>query len=57
MSTFKGLNDRIELLKVLRFYLRYQNRLIDEGWLSASDFIEVIDDIIRRYAIILLSEE
>lgn len=57
MSSLKGLNDRVELLDQLRFYLRYEQQLLEEGWLSESDFIETVEEIIREYAAKLDSEE
>ncbi len=57
MRSLKGLNDRIELLNQLRFYLRNEQRLISEGWLSESDFLRIVEEIVREYASILLIEE
>lgn len=57
MRSLKGLNDRIELLNQLRFYLRNEQRLISEGWLSESDFLKIVEEIVREYASILLIEE
>ena len=57
MSSLKGLNDRIELLNQLRFYLRNEQRLISEGWLTESDFLKIVEEIIREYATILLIKE
>lgn len=50
----EGLNDREELLNELRFFLRYEEQLIREGWYSESDFKEIIERIIKDYAILLL---
>ncbi|MDE6127255.1 MAG: hypothetical protein K2G30_09910 [Muribaculaceae bacterium] len=50
----KGLNDRVELLDQLRFYLRYEKQLLEEGWLTESDFFEIVEEIIREYAANLL---
>lgn len=55
MSTLTGLNDRIELLNQLRFYLRNEQRLLEEGWLTESDFLETVEEIIREYAALLLT--
>ena len=57
MRSLKGLNDRIELLNQLRFYLRNEQRLISEGWLSESDLLRIVEEIVREYASILLIEE
>lgn len=54
MSSLKGLNDRVELLNQLRFYLRYEKQLLEEGWLTESDFFEIVEEIIREYAALLL---
>ena len=54
MCTLKGLNDRVELLDQLRFYLRYEKQLLEEGWLTESDFFEIVEEIIREYAANLL---
>lgn len=54
MCTLKGLNDRVELLDQLRFYLRYEKQLLEEGWLTESDFFEIVEEIIREYAALLL---
>ncbi len=56
MSTLKGLNDRVELLNELRFYLRHEKRLLEEGWMTESDFLKVVERIIKDYAILLLKE-
>ena len=56
VSTSKGLNDRIEILNELRFYLRYEQKLLEEGWMTESDFFEIVDRLIREYAAILLQE-
>lgn len=56
MRTLKGLNDRIEILNELRFYLRHEQKLLDEGWMTESDFFEIVESLIREYAIILLKE-
>ncbi len=57
MSSLKGLNDRVELLNQLRFYLRYEKQLLAEGWLTESDFFEIVEEIIREYAAVLLMEK
>lgn len=57
MRTLKGLNDRVELLNELRFYLRNEQRLIEEGWLTESDFFEIVEEIIREYAAVILTEK
>lgn len=57
MSSLIGLNDREELLNWLRFFLRYEQQLLEEGWLSESDFIETVEEIIKDYASKLDSEE
>lgn len=57
MRTLKGLNDRVELLNELRFYLRNEQRLIEEGWLTESDFFEIVEEIIREYAAFILTEK
>lgn len=54
MCTLKGLNDRVELLNQLRFYLRYEKQLLEEEWLTESDFFEIVEEIIREYAALLL---
>ena len=54
MSSLKGLNDRVELLNQLRFYLRYEKQLLEEEWLTESDFFEIVEEIIREYAAVLL---
>ncbi|MDE6496410.1 MAG: hypothetical protein K2L30_09275 [Duncaniella sp.] len=45
------------MLNQLRFYLRNEQRLISEGWLSESDFLRIVEEIVREYASILLIEE
>lgn len=50
MRPLKGLNDRVELLDELKFYLRYEEQLLEEGWLTESDFLEVVEEIIREYS-------
>ena len=57
MSTLTGLNDRIELLNQLRFYLRNEQRLLEEVWMTESDFLETVEEIIREYAALLLTEK
>lgn len=57
MSTSKGLNDRVEILNELRFYLRHEKRLLEEGWMDESDFLKIVERLIREYAAILLTEE
>ena len=57
MRSLKGLNDRVELLNELRFYLRHEERLLKEGWLTESDFLEAVEEIIREYAALLLTEK
>ena len=57
MSSLKGLNDRIEILNELRFYLRHEQRLLSEGWITESDFFEIVERLIREYAAILLTKE
>lgn len=57
MSSLKGLNDRIEILNELRFYLRHENKLLEEGWMTELDFLETIERLIREYASILLVSE
>ena len=57
MSTLKGLNDRVEILNELRFYLRHEQKLLSEGWLTESDFLEIVDRLIKEYAAILLTEK
>lgn len=57
MSTLKGLNDRIEILNELRFYLRHEQKLLSEGWLTESDFLAIVDRLIREYAAIILTEK
>lgn len=57
MSSLKGLKDRVELLEQLRFYFRHEQALLDEGWVSESDFFEIVDEIIREYATILIKEK
>ena len=57
MSSLKGLNDRIEILNEMRFYVRYGKSLLEEGWLSESDFLEIVERLIREYAAILLLEK
>lgn len=56
MSTLKGLNDRVELLNELRFYLRHEKRLLQEGWMTESDFLEIVERIIKEYAMEILKE-
>lgn len=56
MSTLKGLNDRVEILNMLRFYFRHELKLIEEGWISESDFSEIVERLIREYAASLLKE-
>ena len=43
-----GLNDREELLDYLRFLLRYEDELINDGWYSESDFYEEVFKTINR---------
>lgn len=50
MSSLKGLNDRVGLLDELRFYLRHEQQLLEEGWLDESDFLEIVEEIIREYS-------
>lgn len=57
MRTLKGFKDRIELLNELRFYLRHEQKLLSEGWMTESDFFEAVDGIIREYAASLLTKE
>ncbi|WP_286140503.1 hypothetical protein [Duncaniella freteri] len=57
MSSLKGLKDRVELLEQLRFYFRYEQTLLNEGWVSESDFFKIVDEIIREYAISIIKEE
>ena len=57
MSTLNGLKDRVELLEELRFYLRHEERLIRNGWLTVSDFLEIVEEIIREYAAAILTEK
>lgn len=45
------------MLNQLRFYLRNEQRLISEGWLTESDFLKIVEEIIREYATILLIKE
>lgn len=54
MRSLKGLNDRIEILNELRFYLRHEQQLLSEGWMSESDFLEIVESLIREYAALLL---
>lgn len=56
MRTLKGLNDRVEILNQLRFYFRYEQKLLDEGWMTESDFFEVVEQLIKEYVSILLKE-
>lgn len=56
MSSSEGLNDRVELLNELRFYFRYEEALLREGWVDESDFREIIEETVREYAILLLKE-
>lgn len=56
MSTLKGLNDRVGILNNLRFYFRYEQQLLQEGWMSESDFFKEVEQLIREYAISLLKE-
>lgn len=57
MSSLKGLKDRVELLEQLRFYFRYEQTLLNKGWVSESDFFKIVDEIIREYAISIIKEE
>lgn len=57
MSSLKGLNDREEILNELRFYLRHEQKLLSEGWMTESDFFEIVESLIREYAAILLTKE
>ena len=57
MSSSKGLNDRVELLNELRFYLRNEQKLLSEGWMDESDFVKVVEEIVREYAAIILLDE
>ena len=57
MSTLKGLNDRMEILNELRFYLRHEQKLLSEGLLTESDFLAIVDRLIREYAAIILNEK
>ena len=57
MSSLKGLNDRIEILNELRFYLRHEQKLLSEGWMTKSDFFKIVERLIREYAAILLTKE
>lgn len=57
MSSFKGLNDRVEILNQLRFYLRHEERLLAEGWLSESDFLAIVEQLIKEYAAAILTGE
>ena len=57
MSSLKGLNDRVEILNELRFYLRHEQKLLSEGWMTESDFFEIVESLILEYAAILLTKE
>jgi len=57
VSSLKGLNDRVEILNELRFYFRHEKRLLDEGWIEESDFLKIVERLIREYAAILLTEK
>ncbi len=57
MSSSTGLNDRIEILNELRFYLRHEQKLLKEGWMTESDFLKIVEALIREYAVILLTEK
>ncbi len=57
MSNLKGLNDRVELLEELRFYFRHEKELLHGGFMTESDFLKIIEAIIREYAAILLIEK
>ncbi len=46
----EGLNDREKLLNELRFFLRYENELIEDGWYSESDFYKIVFEIIKELA-------
>lgn len=46
----EGLKDREELLNELRFFLRYEEELILDGWYSESDFLEIINELILQLA-------
>ena len=46
----EGLNDREELLNELRFFLRYEEELIGDGWYSESDFYEIVFELIKELA-------
>lgn len=41
----------------MRFYLRNEQRLLSEGWMSESDFLKAVEEIIREYAAVLLTKE
>ena len=56
MCSLKGLNDRVEILRELRFYFRYEQRLLDEGWLTESDFFEIVERLIKEYVTTFLKE-
>lgn len=55
MSPLTGLNDRVEILNELRFYLRHEQKLLSEGWLSESDFLQIVESLIREYAAMILA--
>ena len=57
MSSLKGLNDRIEILNELRFYLRHEKKLLSEGWITESDFLTIVESLIKEYAASLLLEK
>lgn len=40
----KGLNDREEYLQDLRFLLRHEDQLIEEGWYTREDLDELINE-------------
>ncbi len=56
MCTLKGLNDRVEILNELRFYFRHEQKLLSEGWLTESDFFEIVERLIKEYVATLLKE-
>lgn len=56
MRTLKGLKDRVEILNELRFYFRHEQKLLKEGWITESDFFEIVERLIRDYAAIILKE-
>lgn len=48
-----SLNDWEEILNDFRFLFRYEDQLINENWMTASEFLEEFYDTVERAARLL----